>query len=354
MKSLISGLKSGVALVFAAAVMGSATAQTIVDPPTPPTIAGHLAKAKEIAGDDAYLKQVATQGYWCQSPAHQAQTLAGEFKVMTPIGTQPLQVFDNMWMFGTIWDGVYILKTSAGLVLFDTLDNTHEIQTILIPGMKFFGLDPKDIKLAIITHGHGDHFGGAKYLQDTYHTTIALSEADWSMIPKVGTDGVEPPKKDKVVTDGEKIVMGDSTIQIVITPGHTPGTVSSIIPVKDHGVSRKMVLWGGTAYPDQPRGWRTAGEEKLGATAGYPGADGALSKMADSMEKLKNAGLAAGAEGIVTPHPGFFYTRERVAKSDYPSGPNPLVDKDQMTKTFDIMHECIAAEREWVAARQGS
>ena len=349
MKKIMAGLKCGAALLVAALAMtGSVSAQIQipVDPPTPSTIAGHLAKVKAIAGEDPFLKKIANDAYWCQSPSAQARTLLGELKAGTPIAVMPVQVFDNLWMIGTVWDGVYILKTSAGLVMWDSLDNPREVKDIMLPSMKFLGLDPKDIKLDIITHGHGDHYGGSRYLQDTYHTPIGLSDADWRMIPKAGADGVEPPKRDRVLADGEKITIGDATIQIVLTRGHTPGTVSSIIPVKDHGVSRVMVMWGGTAYPDNPAAWSKTSDP-------YPGADGALALMDASMTKLQNAGLAAGAEGIVSNHPGFSYMRERLAQAD-PNGPNPLVGKEQMTKTFDIMHECLAAERDWVAARQGS
>ena len=353
MKRWMLGTAAMALAVFA--VTGSSQAQLpgqLPDPPTPPTIAEHIAKAKQIAGDNPYLQNLATKGFWCSSPAGQANMTAGEFNSVTPVAAAPIQIFDNVYMIGTIWDGVIVLKTSDGLVIWDTLDNSKEVRNILIPGLKSFGLDPKDIKLAIVTHAHFDHFGGAKYLQDTYHTQIGLSEADWKTIETTPLSegimrNVPPPKRDRVLKDGEEIKIGDATIKIVITPGHTGGTVSSVVPVKDHGVTHNMVMWGGTTYPVS----NTWGAD----SNGYPGAQPALKLMGDSMMKLKNAGVAAGAVGVLDTHPGFFHIRERVANSDYPDGPNPLVEgTDNMTKTLDIMRECLSAEQEWIAAKQGS
>ena len=48
-------------------------------------------------------------------------------------------------------------------------------------------------------------------------------------------------------TDGQKLTLGDTTITIYITPGHTGGTLSFLVPVKDHGVPHLAMEWGGTA-----------------------------------------------------------------------------------------------------------
>lgn len=84
--------------------------------------------------------------------------------------------------------------------------------------MPTVGLDPAHIKYVVVTHGHGDHSAGAKYLQDTYGARVMMSEVD-----------------------------GDTTITMYLTPGHTMGTVSLAIPVKDKGTPHTVAFWGGTA-----------------------------------------------------------------------------------------------------------
>ena len=51
-----------------------------------------------------------------------------------------------------------------------------------------------------------------------------------------------------VATDGEKLTLGDTTLTLYLTPGHTLGTISTIIPVKDHGTPHVVAEWGGTAF----------------------------------------------------------------------------------------------------------
>jgi metallo-beta-lactamase class B len=54
--------------------------------------------------------------------------------------------------------------------------------------------------------------------------------------------------------DGQKVTLGDETITLYLTPGHSPGTLSMLIPVKDHGQPHLAALWGGT-------GMQTSAEE---------------------------------------------------------------------------------------------
>ena len=55
-----------------------------------------------------------------------------------------------------------------------------------------------------------------------------------------------------VATDSQKLTLGDTTLTLYVTPGHTPGTISSLIPVKDNGRPHLVALWGGTGLdPDK-------------------------------------------------------------------------------------------------------
>ena len=106
-------------------------------------------------------------------------------------------------------------------------------------------LDPATIKYAIVSHGHGDHSGGAKFLQDHFGTRIILSAADWDLLER--SSGTKP-KRDMVATDGQKLTLGDTTLTMYLTPGHTLGTISTLIPVKDGGKPHLAAAWGGTAF----------------------------------------------------------------------------------------------------------
>ena len=51
-----------------------------------------------------------------------------------------------------------------------------------------------------------------------------------------------------VATDGQKLTLGDTTLTMYITPGHTLGTISTLIPVKDNGTPHLVAEWGGTVF----------------------------------------------------------------------------------------------------------
>ncbi len=50
------------------------------------------------------------------------------------------------------------------------------------------------------------------------------------------------------VRDGEKLTLGDTSIEIYETPPHTPGTISLIIPLRDSSVRHVGALWGGNSF----------------------------------------------------------------------------------------------------------
>jgi len=52
----------------------------------------------------------------------------------------PSQLFDNVYYVGKTDIGAWVLKTSDGLVLFDTLNNADEAANIIVPGMRKLGL----------------------------------------------------------------------------------------------------------------------------------------------------------------------------------------------------------------------
>ena len=51
-----------------------------------------------------------------------------------------------------------------------------------------------------------------------------------------------------VVTDGQKLTLGDTTLTLYLTPGHTEGTISTIVPVRDGGQRHVAAAWGGTLF----------------------------------------------------------------------------------------------------------
>jgi metallo-beta-lactamase class B len=162
----------------------------------------------------------------------------------------PSQLFDNFYYVGRTDVGAWVLKTSDGLVLFDTLNNPDEAANIVVPGMRKLGLDPDQIKLVVLTHSHNDHSGGMPYFR-AKGVRVMVSEADWG--PLRGA-----PSPESIIHDGQVVKFGDTSITFLLIPGHTPGTIAAVFPVFDHGQRHVALLAGGIGPPGNVDAHRTS------------------------------------------------------------------------------------------------
>lgn len=169
----------------------------------------------------------------------------------TPL--EPTKVFDNLYCIGSRSVVTWVLKTSEGIILIDSMWDNRDAQ-LIIDGMKKLNLNPEEIKYIIITHGHGDHYGGAQFIKDNYKAKIAMSQIDYNFMNNVkcGANGPRSPKclVDIKIKDRQKIQLGDTTVNIIDTPGHTPGCISLIFPVKQNGKVYNVAQWGGLGVPN--------------------------------------------------------------------------------------------------------
>jgi metallo-beta-lactamase class B len=76
---------------------------------------------------------------------------------------------------------------------------------------------------------------------------VIMSEADWNLLETTKASW-RKPRRELVATDGQKLTLGETTLILNITPGHTLGTISTLIPVLDNGTRHVAAYWGGTAF----------------------------------------------------------------------------------------------------------
>ena len=177
----------------------------------------------------------------------------------------PARVFDNLYALGRTSTVIWAIKAPAGIVLIDA-GYPDQVESVVLPGLRKLGLDPADVKLVLLAHGHADHFGGAAYFQQR-GARVALSAADWDLIenpppappppgpaqpgsapPSAVSSAVAlpPPKRDLVVVDGQPLGLGGLMITPVSIPGHTPGSLGFVFGVEDGGHAHTAALFGGS------------------------------------------------------------------------------------------------------------
>jgi metallo-beta-lactamase class B len=151
-----------------------------------------------------------------------------------------------------------------------------------------------------------------------------LSAADWDLLDRGrGTR----PARDMVATDGQKLTLGDTTITMYITPGHTPGTLSYLIPVKDHGTPHLVAEWGGTAFnfPRTRENFRTYTASAI---------------------RFGDIAVKAGADVLISNHSQYDGSKTKLPalKLRKPGEPNPyVVGNDSVKRYMKIAEECSKA-----------
>ena len=185
---------------------------------------------------------------------------------------EPVQIFDNVYAIGRNSTVVYVIETSEGLILIDS-GYGDQVDSVLLPGMAQLGLDPQDIEYVFVLHGHGDHYGGSTHLQERFGARVVASETDWDLmegiIPSRRGSTVPAPSRDVIAVDGEPIGLGDVTVTPYLVPGHTPGAIGVVFPVRDgenthrggrvrrHGAERAIPRRCAAAIPGLRRSvWR--------------------------------------------------------------------------------------------------
>ena len=235
----------------------------------------------------------------------------------------PIRVFDNLYYFGFSDVGSWAISTSDGIILIDALNRPQEADEIVIPGLRKMGLDPARIRHIIVGHGHNDHVGGVSYLQDTYpDADIMMTAADWDLSFANPRPDRPRPTRDVEVTHGQKVTLGDTTVTLAVTPGHTPGSLGVFIPVMHNGASHSVLLLSGVLQTPTP--------SDLVA-----------------LEGVLSDARAMGVQAVLNGHPDIFYgqTQEAMeAAARNPGAAHPLLyDNERFGRYLTIMVECSRA-----------
>ena len=240
---------------------------------------------------------------------------------------QPEKVADNLYFLGTKIHSAWAIVGSDGIIVLEALFD-YAAKDEILDGMKKMGLDPNKVKYIVLSHAHADHDGGAKILQDAMPNAHMLYGAeDWDSVDKSTNHQGGKPKHDTVATDGMKLSVGDTTLQIVTMPGHTPGTLSFLFEVKDNGKPLRFAYVGGTAIPFN------------GTPAFY---DGYLT----SSRKMARAAADFGATVLLSNHTEFdnAYYKANTAANRKPGEPNPFeVGKAGVARYFTVVQDCATA-----------
>jgi metallo-beta-lactamase class B len=220
---------------------------------------------------------------------------------------EPRKVFDNLYFVGQSEYTAWAITTSEGIIVIDPIYD-WSVEAEVVEGLEKLGLDPRTIRYVLVSHAHRDHVGGARLLQERFGARVVMGAGDWDLLER-NTGNWPKPVRDMVAEDGQQLTLGETTLNLYLTPGHTPGTISTIFQVKDGANTHTAAIWGGTAYnflgsAEEVRwfGEYIASAQRFKQLTRDAGADVVISNHSNFDESdAKLAALARRAAGA--PHP---------------------------------------------------
>jgi len=155
-------------------------------------------------------------------------------------------------VLGPLDTNCWLVADDAGgpVVVIDPADEADKI---------IRALKGRDVAAVVLTHGHFDHLAAAGQVMSFTGAGLQVHVADAPWITTaVGTGGapfgfdVSAPPANRELRDGDVIAVGEVELQVVHTPGHTPGCICLF--ADGHLFSGDTLFAGSVGRTDLPRG----------------------------------------------------------------------------------------------------
>jgi metallo-beta-lactamase class B len=217
----------------------------------------------------------------------------------------PAHIFGNSWYVGTCGISAILITGEDGHVLID--GGLAESAPLVLANIAALGFDAKDVRWILSSHEHFDHAGALAALKRaTGARFAALASAQEAFEsgkpdpadPQLGAlDDIEPVAVDRILTDGDSIVVGPLAVTAHATPAHAPGSTSWTWQSCTDDFSCLMIAYADSASTISADGYRFSDHDERRAQI-----DEGLSRI---------AGLTCDI--LLTPHPSASGMMERFA-----------------------------------------
>ena len=165
----------------------------------------------------------------------------------------------KVFVFNPFSENTYVLfdETLEAIVIDPGCYESAE-QDELVSYIKDKGL--KVVRL-INTHSHIDHCLGNQFIKDFYKVKLELHEKEVPVLASVasyasayGFSGYQPSAPDTFLAEGETVVFGNSTLETIFVPGHSPGHIALINKEEHICIGGDVLFQGSIGRTDLPGG----------------------------------------------------------------------------------------------------
>ena len=151
------------------------------------------------------------------------------------------KIAGNLYYVGTADLAVYLITTPQGNILINS-DFPEDVPTIRT-SVEQLGFKYADTKILLSSHAHGDHDAATTIVQKETGARVMVMDGD---VPEVESTRPGRPgaRVDRVLHDGDTVMLGGSILTAHLTPGHTKGCTTWTMQVNDNGRRLNAVIIG--------------------------------------------------------------------------------------------------------------
>jgi metallo-beta-lactamase class B len=244
---------------------------------------------------------------WAQNPAEWTEPFP------------PYKVAGNIYYVGSKGLAAFLITTPQGHILINS--NLQESVPQIKASIEKLGFHFSDVKILLISHAHFDHCAGSAKLKELTGASYMVMDADVPVVESGGKDDFQyggsrsswypAAKVDRVLHDGDQVRLGDTVLVAHLTPGHTKGTTTWTMRVRDGRKILDVVIVGS---PNVNPGY------KLIHNAAYP-------NIALDYERTFRVLNALPCDVFLGAHGSYYDMEEKFAHLK-DGGTNPFVDPD--------------------------
>jgi metallo-beta-lactamase class B len=251
----------------------------------------------------------------------------------------PYRVIDNIYYVGSTEIAQFLITTPEGHIL---LDSGFEASVPrLRDNVAALGFRFEDIKVILTSHAHIDHVQAHALVRRLTGARVVASARDGAFIEAGGKgesvyDGVyswTPCPVDRVVSDGDEITLGGTTMAAHLTPGHTMGATTWTMRVKEPGGDPAARPLDVVFFPSA----NINPGVRLVGNARYPG-------IAQDFEHSFAVWKALPCDVFLAVHGSFYGMREKRKRQESGAATNPFIDPTGYRRFVSDAEESFRAE----------
>ena len=153
----------------------------------------------------------------------------------------PHRIAGNLYYVGSESLASFLIATPEGHILINT--NWEDSVEILRTSVEDLGFNFEDIEIILGSHAHGDHMQGDALVKEMTGASVMAMADDIPGLLRIQPGG-KPHPVDRILEDGDEVMLGGSTLVARLTPGHTPGCTTWTMAVEEGDETYNVVIVG--------------------------------------------------------------------------------------------------------------